>query len=77
MRKRIIFLGKSLLIECSRNAAKNYHLLILKNSKLGIEQKKMQTIKRFVRSDNGTEAILAFGIVMIGLLLATVFITFP
>jgi len=37
----------------------------------------MKTIKLFVRSDNGTEAILAFGIVMIGLLLTATFITFP
>lgn len=37
----------------------------------------MRTIKRFVTSDNGTETILAFGLVMVGLLVTTVFLTFP
>ena len=37
----------------------------------------MKTFKRFLTSDNGTETILALGVVMIGLLMTTVFLTFP
>ena len=37
----------------------------------------MQTIKRIMNNDNTMEAILALGIVIIGLFLTTIFLTFP